>query len=48
LFLGVAQGMNVVNKATADPTMLKDMVSAAMSAWKVPVRRRGRTTMVGA
>jgi TetR/AcrR family transcriptional regulator, transcriptional repressor for nem operon len=47
LFLGVAQGMNVVNKATADPTMLKDMVSAVMSVWKVPVRRRGRTTMVG-
>jgi TetR/AcrR family transcriptional repressor of nem operon len=46
LFLGVAQGMNVINKATADPSMLKDMVSAVMSVWKTPVRRR--RTMVSA
>ena len=48
LFLGVAQGMNVVNKATADPTMLKDMVSAVMSVWKIPVRPRRRAAMVRA
>jgi TetR/AcrR family transcriptional repressor of nem operon len=47
LFLGVAQGMNVVNKATADPALLKDMVSAVMSVWKRPARRRARTAMVG-
>jgi TetR/AcrR family transcriptional regulator, transcriptional repressor for nem operon len=32
-FLGVAQGLNVVNKAVADPEMLKDMVMVAMSVW---------------
>lgn len=42
LFLGVAQGMNVVNKATADPTILRDMASAAMGAWKTPPAHRAR------
>jgi TetR/AcrR family transcriptional repressor of nem operon len=32
-FLGVAQGLNVVNKAVADPEVLKDMVTVAMSVW---------------
>ena len=32
-FLGVAQGLNVVNKAVADPEMLRDMVRVAMSVW---------------
>jgi TetR/AcrR family transcriptional regulator, transcriptional repressor for nem operon len=32
-FLGVAQGLNVVNKAVADPEVLKDMVMVAMSVW---------------
>ena len=32
-FLGVAQGINVVNKAVADPEVLKDMDRVAMSVW---------------
>jgi TetR/AcrR family transcriptional repressor of nem operon len=32
-FLGVAQGLNVVNKAVADPEMLRDMARIAMSVW---------------
>src|SRR5713226_10191483 len=32
-FLGVAQGLNVVNKAVADPEMLRDIVRTAMSVW---------------
>jgi TetR/AcrR family transcriptional regulator, transcriptional repressor for nem operon len=35
-FLGIAQGLNVVNKATADPTILRDMVTSAMSIWRNP------------
>jgi len=35
-FLGVAQGLNVVNKAIADPAMLKDMVNVAMRVWDAP------------
>jgi TetR/AcrR family transcriptional repressor of nem operon len=36
-FVGVAQGLNVVNKAAPDPAMLKDMVSAAMRVWDTPL-----------
>ncbi|HEX4211273.1 MAG TPA: helix-turn-helix domain-containing protein [Candidatus Binataceae bacterium] len=36
-FVGVAHGMNVVNKATADPTILRDMVTSAMSIWREPI-----------
>ena len=32
-FVGVAQGLNVVNKAAPDPAMLKDMVKVAMRVW---------------
>ena len=32
-FTGVAHGLNVVNKAAPDPTMLKDMVAVAMRVW---------------
>src|SRR5579863_5118461 len=32
-FVGVAQGLNVVNKASPDPPMLKDMVKVAMRVW---------------
>ena len=32
-FVGVAQGLNVVNKAAPDPAMLKDMVKVAMRIW---------------
>jgi TetR/AcrR family transcriptional repressor of nem operon len=38
-FLGVAQGLNVVNKAIADPTILRDMVTSAMSIWPAPPSR---------
>jgi TetR/AcrR family transcriptional repressor of nem operon len=41
LFVAVAQGMNVVNKATGDTTALRDMAAAAMSVWKRPRRGRG-------
>jgi TetR/AcrR family transcriptional repressor of nem operon len=33
-FVGVAQGLNVVNKAAPDPTILKDMVKVAMRVWE--------------
>lgn len=32
-FVGVAQGLNVVNKAVPDPTILNDMVKVAMRVW---------------
>lgn len=32
-FLGVAQGLNVVNKAVADPEMLRDIAATAMRVW---------------
>ena len=32
-FLGVAQGLNVVNKAVADPEMLRDIARTAMRVW---------------
>ena len=32
-FLGVAWGMNAVNRTVADPEMLRDMVRVAMSVW---------------
>jgi TetR/AcrR family transcriptional repressor of nem operon len=32
-FLGVAQGLNVVNKAVANPEMLKDIARTAMKVW---------------
>ena len=35
-FVGVAQGLNVVHKAMADPTVLQDMVRVAMSVWDTP------------
>jgi TetR/AcrR family transcriptional repressor of nem operon len=42
-FMGVAQGLNVVNKALADPSILKDMVEVAMRVWApASPRSRGR------
>jgi TetR/AcrR family transcriptional regulator, transcriptional repressor for nem operon len=44
-FMGVAQGLNVVNKAVADAGVLKDMARVAMSVWDAPEgprRRRSR------
>src|SRR5713226_8403723 len=32
-FLGVAWGINAVNRAVADPEVLRDMVRSAMSVW---------------
>jgi TetR/AcrR family transcriptional regulator, transcriptional repressor for nem operon len=32
-FMGVAQALNVVNKALADPAILRDMMKVAMSVW---------------
>ena len=32
-FLGVAQGLNVINKAVADPEVLKNIVRIAMKVW---------------
>jgi len=32
-FTGVAQGLNVVNKAVADPEVLRDITKVAMRAW---------------
>ncbi|HVC44820.1 MAG TPA: TetR/AcrR family transcriptional regulator [Candidatus Binataceae bacterium] len=46
-FLGVAQGLNVVNKAFADPAILQDIVETSMSVWKAPqaegVKRTARS-----
>jgi TetR/AcrR family transcriptional regulator, transcriptional repressor for nem operon len=49
-FLGVAQGLNVVNKAAPDPAMLKDMVKVAMRVWEDPSSTGGsqpRSTKAG-
>ena len=35
-FIGVAQGLNVVHKAMADPAVLQDMVRVAMQVWDAP------------
>ena len=35
-FLGVAWGINAVNKSVADPGVFKDIVKVAMTAWKTP------------
>jgi TetR/AcrR family transcriptional repressor of nem operon len=35
-FVGVAQGLNVVHKAMADPAALQDMVRMAMQVWEPP------------
>ncbi len=51
-FVGVAHGLNAVNKATPDPAMLKDIVKTAMRVWDAakpaaPVRRAGKSAMRG-
>ena len=35
-FLGVAWGINAVNKSVADPGVFRDMVRVAMTAWEMP------------
>jgi TetR/AcrR family transcriptional repressor of nem operon len=35
-FLGVAWGINAVNRSSADPGVLRDMVRVAMTAWDTP------------
>jgi hypothetical protein len=39
-FMGVAQGLNVVNKALADPGVLKDMARVAMRVWDAVAESR--------
>lgn len=39
-FMAVAQGLNVVNKAVADPTILQDIARVAMSVWAPADRRQ--------
>jgi TetR/AcrR family transcriptional regulator, transcriptional repressor for nem operon len=41
-FMAVAQGLNVVNKAVADPTILQDIAKVAMSVWRPEDRTRRR------
>jgi TetR/AcrR family transcriptional repressor of nem operon len=41
-FVGVAQGLNVVNKAAPDPAMLNDMVKVAMRVWDASAKPTGR------
>jgi TetR/AcrR family transcriptional repressor of nem operon len=41
-FLGVAHGLNVVNKTVGDPEMLKDMAGVAMNIWDNADRTRQR------
>jgi len=45
-FVGVAHGLNVVNKASPDPAMLKDMVNVAMRVWDA-AKPRSRRRSVG-
>jgi TetR/AcrR family transcriptional repressor of nem operon len=45
-FMGVAQGLNVVNKTVADPDVLKDMARVAMSVWNEPSALRQRRSRV--
>jgi TetR/AcrR family transcriptional regulator, transcriptional repressor for nem operon len=42
-FLGVAWGINAVNRSVADPGVLRDMVRVAMTAWNTPAaaQRKG-------
>src|SRR5579864_9101117 len=42
-FLGVAWGINAVNKSVADPGVFRDMVRVAMTAWDTPgaAQRKG-------
>ena len=47
-FVGVAHGLNSVNKVVPDPAMLRDIVKTAMRVWdtaqpRAPERRRVRT-----
>src|SRR5689334_5249101 len=44
-FLGVAWGINAVNKSVADPGVFRDMVRVAMTAWSTPAaaQRKGST-----
>jgi hypothetical protein len=42
-FLGIAWGINAVNKSVADPGVFRDMVRVAMTAWDTPdaAQRKG-------
>jgi TetR/AcrR family transcriptional repressor of nem operon len=41
-FLGVAWGINAVNKSVADPGVFRDMVRVAMTAWDTPDAAQGK------
>ena len=41
-FMAVAQGLNVVNKAVADPSVLQDIAKVAMTVWGTADRTRRR------
>jgi TetR/AcrR family transcriptional repressor of nem operon len=43
-FMAVAHGLNVVNKALADPTVLQDIARVAMAVWTGIGRRRPRAS----
>jgi TetR/AcrR family transcriptional regulator, transcriptional repressor for nem operon len=44
-FTAVAHGLNVVNKALADPTILQDITAVAMSIWAPAAQKpRGRSS----
>jgi TetR/AcrR family transcriptional repressor of nem operon len=45
-FMAVAQGLNVVNKAVADPTVLQDIATVAMTAWLYGDGRRAGAPQV--
>ncbi len=49
-FLGVAWGINAVNKSVADPGVFRDIVRVAMTAWNTPAaaqRKGSRLTAHG-
>lgn len=45
-FMAVAQGLNVVNKAVADPSVLQDIARVAMAAWSPVDGNRSRAPRV--
>ena len=46
-FLGVAWGINAVNKSVADPGVFRDIVRVAMTAWNTPATARPNGSAVG-
>ena len=46
-FLGVAWGINAVNKSVADPGVFRDIVRVAMTVWNTPATARPNGSAVG-